>query len=54
MMKNITFYQYYSLKIMEIQKSKILVIGFASVNFAAADSDMSTRYFRLISILGQI
>ena len=24
-MKNITFYQYYSLKIMEIQKSKILV-----------------------------
>ena len=25
MMKNITFYQYYSLKIMEIQKSKILV-----------------------------
>ena len=36
------------------KRRKKWVIGFASVNFAAADGDLSTRYFRLISVFGQI
>ena len=39
---------------LQLKRTKIYVLGFASVHFAAADGDLSIRYFRLISIFGQI